>query len=117
MSNNSLLSYPQPTRTPFDEQALADKRRYEQEMGVFKPARDPNKPKRPSTAYFHFLADFRQKMKGSDIGHKDVIRWVSKANDLSFMRFCLLNLHNLIYNIYLSFTLSQASGSSMATSF
>ena len=61
-------------RKPFDEQALADKRRYEQEMGVFKPARDPNKPKRPSTAYFHFLADFRQKMKGSDIGHKDVIR-------------------------------------------
>ena len=61
-------------RKPFDEQALADKRRYEQEMGVFKPARDPNKPKRPSTAYFHFLADFRQKMKGTDIGHKDVIR-------------------------------------------
>jgi hypothetical protein len=67
------------TRKPFDEQALADKRRYEQEMGVFKPARDPNKPKRPSTAYFHFLADFRQKMKGSDIGHKDVIRQAGQA--------------------------------------
>jgi len=67
------------TRKPFDEQALADKRRYEQEMGVFKPARDPNKPKRPSTAYFHFLADFRIKMKGSDIGHKDVIRQAGQA--------------------------------------
>jgi len=67
------------TRKPFDEQAAADKRRYEQEMGVFKPARDPNKPKRPSTAYFHFLADFRQKMKGTDIGHKDVIRQAGQA--------------------------------------
>ena len=62
------------SRRPFDEQAETDKRRYEREMGVFKPARDPNKPKRPSTAYFHFLADFRQKMKGSQVAHKDVIR-------------------------------------------
>ena len=67
------------TRKPFDEQALVDKRRYEQEMGVFKPARDPNKPKRPSTGYFHFLADFRQTMKGSDVGHKDVIRQAGQA--------------------------------------
>ena len=44
-------------------------------MTIFKPPRDPNKPKRPSTAYFHFMADFRAKMKGSDISHKDVIRW------------------------------------------
>jgi hypothetical protein len=66
------LSY----RKPFDEQAGEDKKRYDREMAIFKPARDPNKPKRPSTAYFHFLADFRIKMKGTDIGHKDVIRWV-----------------------------------------
>jgi len=66
-------------RKPFDEQALTDKQRYQQEMGVFKPARDPNMPKRPSTAYFHFLADFRQKMKGSDVGHKDVISQAGQA--------------------------------------
>lgn len=67
------------TRKPFDEQAGEDKKRYDREMAIFKPARDPNKPKRPSTAYFHFLADFRIKMKGTDIGHKDVIRQAGQA--------------------------------------
>jgi len=61
------------TRMPFEERAAADRKRYEKEMTIFKPPRDPNKPKRPSTAYFHFMADFRAKMKGSDISHKDVI--------------------------------------------
>merc|ERR1711872_518755 len=36
-------------------------------------------PKRPSTAYFHFLADFRKKMKGTDVGHKDVISQAGQA--------------------------------------
>jgi len=67
------------TRKPFDEQASADKKRYETEMAIFKPARDPNKPKRPSTGYFHFLADFRVKMKDADIGHKDVIKQAGQA--------------------------------------
>ena len=52
-------------------------------MTIFKPPRDPNKPKRPSTAYFHFMADFREKMKGSDIGHKDVIRYGIDLGDSS----------------------------------
>ena len=55
------------------------RKRYEKEMTIFKPPRDPNKPKRPSTAYFHFMADFRAKMKGSDISHKDVIRYLTSA--------------------------------------
>jgi len=67
------------TRMPFEERAAADRKRYEKEMTIFKPPRDPNKPKRPSTAYFHFMADFRAKMKGSDISHKDVIRQAGQA--------------------------------------
>lgn len=66
-------------RKPFNQQALADKKRYESEMGIFKPAKDPNKPKRPSTGYFHFLAEFRVSMKGTDIGHKDVVKQAGQA--------------------------------------
>merc|ERR1719376_547648 len=72
-------SMDEETRMPFEERAAADRKRYEKEMTIFKPARDPNKPKRPSTAYFHFMADFRAKMKGSDISHKDVIRQAGQA--------------------------------------
>ncbi|OWF35109.1 high mobility group protein B2-like [Mizuhopecten yessoensis] len=59
----------------FDERAAKDKARYDAEMAVFKgKVIDPTKPKRPQTAYFLFLGDYRKKMKNTDIGHKDVIR-------------------------------------------
>ena len=46
------------------------------QMGVYKgkAPNSPDKPKRPQSAYFLFLADFRLKMKGKDIDHKDILR-------------------------------------------
>lgn len=59
----------------FNEKAAADKKRYDTEMSAYtgKPAKDETKPKRPQTAYFLFLADYRKKMKGSDISNKELI--------------------------------------------
>lgn len=49
-------------RKPFDEKAAKDKARYDKEMAEYKgkSAGDPDKPKRPQTSYFLFLADFRK---------------------------------------------------------
>ncbi|CAE1142392.1 HMGB3 [Acanthosepion pharaonis] len=49
-------------RKPFDEKAAKDKARYEKEMAEYKgkSSGDPDKPKRPPTSYFLFLADFRK---------------------------------------------------------
>lgn len=49
-------------RKPFDEKAAKDKARYDKEMAEYKgkTAVDPDKPKRPQTSYFLFLADFRK---------------------------------------------------------
>lgn len=59
----------------FNDLAAKDKARYNEEMQAFtgKPMKDENKPKRPQSAYFLFLADYRIKMKGSDISNKDLI--------------------------------------------
>lgn len=63
------------TKKPFDDAAAEDKKRYEAEMAQYKgKVVDPNKPKRPPTAYFIFLADFRIKMANSGIEHKDLLR-------------------------------------------
>ena len=35
---------------------------------------DPNKPKRPPTAYFLFLADFRIRMKDKGVEHKELLK-------------------------------------------
>ena len=69
-------------RKPFDELAAKDKKRYENEMAAYggkggKRAKDANKPKRPQSAYFLFLADFRAREKDNfkhEGGHKDLIR-------------------------------------------
>lgn len=63
-------------KEPFAKKALTDKNRYDAEMAIYK-GKDPNdagKPKRPQSAYFCFLADFRLKMKGKDIDHKEIIK-------------------------------------------
>ncbi|CAC5410317.1 unnamed protein product [Mytilus coruscus] len=59
----------------FNDLAAKDKARYNEEMQAYtgKPMKDENKPKRPQSAYFLFLADYRKKMKGSDISNKDLI--------------------------------------------
>jgi len=82
-----------PQKKPFEAQAATDRERYNSEMATYKPsgkrgaAKDPNKPKRPQSAYFLFLADFREKNRSKfqhDGGHKDLIRAAGEAwNKLS----------------------------------
>lgn len=62
-------------KKPFEDMAAQDKARYDKEMALYKGKKtDPNKPKRPMTAYFIFLGDFRIKMKNRGINHKDILR-------------------------------------------
>lgn len=62
-------------KKPFDDLAAKDKARYDKEMALYKGKKsDPNKPKRPMTAYFIFLGDFRIKMKNRGVDHKEILR-------------------------------------------
>lgn len=62
-------------RKPFEEKAEVDKARYAKEMEIYKgKSVDPNKPKRPPTAYFLFLADFRVRMADKGIEHKEILK-------------------------------------------
>ena len=36
-------------------------------MSVYRKVRDPDKPKKPATAFFYFLTDFRKQMAGQKI--------------------------------------------------
>ncbi|XP_071482553.1 uncharacterized protein [Diadema antillarum] len=54
-------------KSPFQEKACVDRKRYEAEISVYRKVRDPDKPKKPPTAYFYFLTDFREQMKGKTI--------------------------------------------------
>ena len=53
---------------------------------------DPNKPKRPPTAYFLFLADFRPRMAGKGIEHKELLKLGMKFG----------SIHVVIIKIYIS---------------
>ncbi|XP_014779380.1 high mobility group protein B1 [Octopus bimaculoides] len=63
-------------KKPFEEKAAKDKARYVKEMSDYKQKNsgDPNKPKRPQSSYFLFLNDFRLKMNGKGIDHKEILR-------------------------------------------
>lgn len=60
----------------FEDLAAADKARYDGEMAKYtgKSKVDDGKPKKPQTAYFLFLADFRVKMKGKNVEHKEILK-------------------------------------------
>lgn len=60
-------------KVPFDVQAVRDKKRYDLEMGRYKN-KDPNRPKRPMSAYFLWLADFRERMKDKIPENKELLR-------------------------------------------
>lgn len=49
-------------KSPFAKKAAADKERYDREMYAYK-GKDANKPKRPQSAYFLWLAGFRDEKK------------------------------------------------------
>ncbi|CAL1526219.1 unnamed protein product, partial [Lymnaea stagnalis] len=74
-------------KKPFEAAAADDKKRYEQEMAAYKGKTvDPNKPKRPPTAYFLFLADFRIRMANKGIEHKELLKmageeWRALSNE------------------------------------
>jgi len=62
-------------KAPFEKSAAADKARYDEQIAAYKGKTvDPNKPKRPPTAYFLFLADFRIRMANKGIEHKELLR-------------------------------------------
>lgn len=71
-------------KKPFDEKAAKDKARYEKEMAEYKgkTAVDPDKPKRPQTSYFLFLAEFRKNYvhKGdANSAHKVILKEAGEA--------------------------------------
>jgi len=66
-------------KKPFIELAEVDRRRYLNEMNIYKKPRDEEKPKRPASAYFHFLVEFRQKMAGKPLPEHTTIPKLSGA--------------------------------------
>jgi len=65
-------------REPFDKKAVVDKARYTAAMNAYK-GRDEDKPKRPQSAYFLWLADYRIKMKGKFTENKELLRGAGEA--------------------------------------
>jgi len=68
-------------KKPYAEKAAKDRARYDTQMAAYK-GKDVNKPKRPQSSYFCFLADFRIQMKDSKLDHKAILtkageRWKS----------------------------------------
>ena len=62
-------------KAPFNKLAAEDKKRYDEEMAAYKgknPA-DAGKPKRPQSAYFCFLGQYRIDNKGK-FDHKEIIK-------------------------------------------
>lgn len=57
----------------FQIMAANDKARYTQQMAVY-TGKDANRPKRPQSAYFLWLADFRARMKNKFVENKDILR-------------------------------------------
>jgi len=56
-------------KIPYQEKYSIDRARYLKEKEVLdkRMGKDPNKPKRPQTAYFCFLAEFRKEMAGKTL--------------------------------------------------
>lgn len=80
----------------FEDLAAADKARYDGEMAKYKGKSkvDDGKPKKPQTAYFLFLADFRVKMKGKNVEHKEIL----KLGNLFDLIVLTVTIATLIYN-------------------
>lgn len=67
-------------KEPFLELARRDRERWQQDKSLEKRPRDPNRPKRPASAYFLFLKDFRdsypnKKDPAKEITKKAGERW------------------------------------------
>ena len=51
-------------KEPFLELSRRDRERWQKDKALEKKPRDPNRPKRPPSAYFLFLAEFRKSYPG-----------------------------------------------------
>jgi len=60
-------------RKQFEDSAKKDRARYDEEMALFKPQKDPGKPKKPQTAFLLYVASVRQKLKNDGLANKDIL--------------------------------------------
>jgi len=65
-------------REPFEKKAVIDKQRYTTAMNAYK-GKDEDKPKRPQSAYFLWLADYRIRMKGKFTENKELLKGAGEA--------------------------------------
>jgi len=71
-------------KEPFLELSRRDRERWLKDKALEKKPRDPNRPKRPPSAYFLFLADFRKQYKGKSDPAKEITKKAGEAwNNLS----------------------------------
>lgn len=59
-------------KKPFMEDHKIRKMQYDKQKQQHKPPRDENKPKKPRTAFFFFLEEFREKMKKKGASGKEI---------------------------------------------
>ncbi|XP_074645495.1 high mobility group protein B3-like [Tubulanus polymorphus] len=60
-------------RVNYDNAAKKDRARYDEEMAIFKPVKDPGKPKKSQTAFLLFVASMRPKLKEQGLPNKDIL--------------------------------------------
>nr|XP_039262634.1 high mobility group protein DSP1-like isoform X2 [Styela clava] len=73
-------------KEPFLELARRDRERWQQDKSLEKRPRDPNRPKRPPSAYFLFLADFRKSYPNKTDPAKEITKKAGEQwNGLSDM--------------------------------
>lgn len=71
-------------KEPFLELSRRDRERWLKDKALEKKPRDPNRPKRPPSAYFLFLADFRKSYPGKADPAKEITKKAGEAwNNLS----------------------------------
>nr|NP_001071792.1 transcription factor protein [Ciona intestinalis]BAE06615.1 transcription factor protein [Ciona intestinalis] len=71
-------------KEPFLELSRRDRERWQKDKALEKKPRDPNRPKRPPSAYFLFLADFRKNYPGKSDPAKEITKKAGEAwNSLS----------------------------------
>lgn len=83
MASQKWKNMNETERAPYDQRAQIDKQRYESQMSMYVPApgfsskgsrkrKNPDAPKRPKSAYLHFLEAFREANR-EKMNHKEII--------------------------------------------
>lgn len=66
-------------KEPFLELSRRDRERWQRDKALEKKPRDPNRPKRPPSAYFLFLAEFRKSYAGKSDPAKEITKKAGEA--------------------------------------